>query len=486
MNKDKAKFITTMKKVQILGLVVASIIGGLVAVLVYSAILDKKERSIVTQLKEPVSVVGLKAGLDTSTDFTFAAEKTIDCVVNVKTQSSVSYRNPIYDFFYGDRYQGEEEPVLGIGSGVIITADGYIVTNNHVIENSEKVSVTLNDKREFQARVVGTDHSTDLALLKVDGENLPFISFGNSDAIKVGEWVLAVGNPFNISSTVTAGIVSAKGRSMQIIEDNYRIESFIQTDASVNRGNSGGALVNLKGEMVGINTAIVSPSGGNVGISFAIPSSIVQKVVRDLIEYGAVQRAIIGVSITDITAELAKEKGLDALTGVYVADINENSAAKEAGIEKGDVITKINDAQVNSPSELQEMVGRYRPGDKITVTVKRKDKVKQIEVTLRNLQGDTGVVKAGTYETILGAKVVNLDEQEKGKLGIKYGVKVTELQEGKLKAEGVKPGFVITQINNKPVTSVEELDKITKSIKGGIYIEGVYQNGVVAYYAFGL
>ena len=219
--------------------------------------------------------------------------------------------------------------------------------------------------------------------------------------------------------------------------------------------------------MIGINTAIVSPSGGNVGISFAIPSSIVQKVVSDLIEFGAVQRAIMGVSIADITAELAKEKDLDALEGVYVADVNENSAAKEAGIEKGDVITKINDTEVNSPSELQEMVGRYRPGDKINVTVKRKDKMKQIEVTLRNLQGDTGVVKAGTYETILGAKVVNLDEQDKRKLGIKYGVKVTELQEGKLKSEGVKPGFVITQINNKPVNSVDELDKILKSIKGG-------------------
>jgi len=475
-----------MKNRQILVIVVASVIGGLVALLAYSAILDKKEKNIVSVTKEPVSMVSLKAGLDSSTDFTFAAEKTIDCVVNVKTQSTVSYRNPIYDFFYGDRYHGEEEPVMGIGSGVIITADGYIVTNNHVIENSDKVSVTLNDKREFVAKVVGTDHSTDLALLKIDATNLPFISFGNSDALKVGEWVLAVGNPFNITSTVTAGIVSAKGRSMQIIEDNYRIESFIQTDASVNRGNSGGALVNLKGEMIGINTAIVSPSGGNVGISFAIPSSIVQKVVRDLIEYGAVQRAIMGVSITDITAELAKEKGLDVLEGVYVSDVNDNSAAKDAGIEKGDVITKINNVDVNSPSELQELVGRYRPGDKISVTVKRKDKMKQFEVTLRNLQGDTSVVKAGSYDTILGAKIVNLDDQEKSKLGIKNGVKVIEIQEGKLKNEGVKPGFVIVQINNKPITSVDELDKVIKSTKGGIYIEGVYQDGSVAYYAFGL
>jgi serine protease Do len=475
-----------MKKRQLLVIMLASVIGGLVAVFAYSAILDKKEKNIVSSVKEPISMVSLKAGLDSSTDFTMAAEKTIDCVVNVKTQSTVNYRNPIYDFFYGDHYQGEKEPVMGIGSGVIITSDGYIVTNNHVVENSEKVTVTLNDKREFTAKVVGIDHSTDLALLKIDAKDLPFITFGNSDAMKVGEWVLAVGNPFNITSTVTAGIVSAKGRSMQIIEDNYRIESFIQTDASVNQGNSGGALVNLKGEMIGINTAIISPSGGNVGISFAIPSSIVQKVVRDLIEFGAVQRAIMGVSIADITAELAKEKELPELGGVYVTDVNENSAAKDAGIEKGDVIVQINDIKVNSPSELQEIVGRYRPGDKISVTVKRKGNLKQFEVKLRNLQGDTSVVKAGTYETILGAKFTNLDSREKSKLGLKNGVKVSEIQDGKLKTAGVKPGFVVTQINNKPVNSVDELSKIINSIKGGVYLEGVYQNGEVAYYAFGL
>ncbi len=419
----------------------ASVIGGFIAVFAYSAILDKKEKNVVTAVKEPISMVSIKAGLDSSTDFTVAAEKTIECVVNVKTQSSVTYRNPIYDFFYGDRYPGDREPVTGIGSGVIITADGYMVTNDHVVANSEKVTVTLNDKRQFTAEVVGSDPSTDLALLKVDAKDLPFITFGNSDAMKVGEWVLAVGNPFNISSTVTAGIVSAKGRSMQIIPDNYRIESFIQTDASVNQGNSGGALVNLKGEMIGINSAIISPSGGNVGISFAIPSSIVQKVVRDLIEFGAVQRAIMGVSIADITAELAKEKDLPELGGVYVTDVNENSAAKEAGIESGDVIVQINDVKVNSPSELQEIVGRNRPGDKIMVTVKRKGNLKQFEVKLRNLQGDTNVVKAGTYENILGAKFTNLDDREKSKLGIKNGVKVSEVQEGKLKDCRSKAGI---------------------------------------------
>jgi serine protease Do len=475
-----------MKNKQLFVILGAAIIGGLVAVIGYSALIDDKEKSAISEVKEAVSLVGLKAGIDSSTDFTYAAEKTINTVVNVKTQSTIQYRNPIYEFFYGDGYPGESEPAVGIGSGVIITADGYIVTNNHVIENSDKVSVTLNDKREFNAKIVGTDHSTDLALLKIETEGLPFITFGNSDELRIGEWVLAVGNPFNISSTVTAGIVSAKGRSMQIIEDDYKIESFIQTDASVNRGNSGGALVNLKGEMVGINTAIVSPTGGNVGISFAIPSSIVQKVVKDLIEYGAVQRAFMGVQIQEITAELAKDKNIEIQEGVYVTEVNNNSAAKDAGIEAGDVITEINGTIVKTSSQLQEMVGRYSPGDKIVVLVKRKDKTKQIEVTLRNLQGDTGVVKAGTFETILGAKVANLDDQDLKRLGIKYGVKVTELQEGKLKAEGVKPGFVITQVNNKPIYSVEVLGKIFKSIRGGVYIEGIYQDGKVAYYAFGL
>ncbi len=475
-----------MKNKQLIILILAAILGGLVSVIGYSALMDNREKTMIVQNREPASTVSLKAGLDSSTDFTFAAEKTVNAVVNVKTESMIEYRNPIYEFFYGDRYQGDREPSIGIGSGVIITADGYIVTNNHVIENSEKVSVTLNDKREFIAKVVGTDHSTDIALLKIDTEGLPFITFGNSDALKIGEWVLAVGNPFDISSTVTAGIISAKGRSIPIIDDNYRIESFIQTDASVNRGNSGGALVNLRGEMIGINTAILSPTGGNVGISFAIPSSIVQKVVKDLIEFGTVQRAIMGVQIQDIDAELAKKENLDQLTGVYVTEVNENSAAKEAGIEAGDIIMQINDITIKSPSELQELVGRYRPGDKIKVTVKRKDKMKQFDVTLRNLQGDTSVVKAGTYETILGAKVVELTDQEKAKLGIKNGVKITELQEGKLRDEGVKPGFVITQVNNQAVYSVKELEKIFNSLKGGVYIEGVYQNGVVAYYAFGL
>ncbi len=474
-----------MKARQVIVSVIIAVIGGLIAVFAYSALIDNKEKEVTARIEQPVGLV--KYFSDSGiTDFTYAAEQSVNAVVHVKTQTTVEYRNPIYDFFYGDRYKGEKEQVLGFGSGVIISPEGYIVTNNHVIENSQKLYVTLNDKREFEAELIGADKSTDLAVIKIKGDNLHFLPYGNSDVLKVGEWVLAVGNPFNITSTVTAGIVSAKGRSMQIIQDNYRIESFIQTDAAVNRGNSGGALVNLKGELIGINTAIVSPSGGYVGISFAIPVSIVQKVVKDLIKYGVVQRAILGVSIGEITAELAKEKGIDKIEGVYVSEVHGNSAAKDAGIEVGDIILKINDIPVNSPAELQEQVGRYSPGDKITVLIKRKEKMKQFDVILRNLQGDTKVVKQGNYDTILGAKIVELDESEKARLGIKYGVKVAELQTGRLKSEGVREGFIITQVNNKPIYSVAELNKIIKSIKGGVYIEGIYPNGVVAYYAFGL
>ncbi|MBN2272756.1 MAG: Do family serine endopeptidase [Bacteroidales bacterium] len=474
-----------MKTRQILITALIAITGGLVAVVAYSILVDDKENQITARVEHPIGMVNLK-NENHAADFTYAAEKSINAVVHVKTQTIVEYRNPIYDFFYGDRYKGESEPVVGFGSGVIISPEGYVVTNNHVVENSEKLYITLNDKREFEAEIVGVDRSTDLAVIKVKADNLHYIPFGSSDQLKVGEWVLAVGNPFNITSTVTAGIVSAKGRSMQIIQDNYRIESFIQTDAAVNRGNSGGALVNLKGELVGINTAIVSPSGGYVGISFAIPVSIVQKVVEDLIEFGVVQRAIIGVSISDVTAELAKKENLDKIEGVFVTHVHDRSAAEEAGIQTGDIILKINDIIVNSPAELQEMVGRYSPGDKIRVLIKRKDKMKQFDVVLRNLQGDTKVVKNGTFDTILGAKIVELDNDEKEKLGLKYGVKVAGLQDGKLKSEGVKEGFIITQVNNKPVYSVTELNRIIKSVKGGVYIEGIYPNGMVAYYAFGL
>jgi Do/DeqQ family serine protease len=473
-----------MKTKQIVTSVALAFIGGLIALILYAAFFDNSKRAILGRVETPYGFTNLPANFDSNNfNFVYAAEKTVHAVVHVKTQSVKEYNNPIYEFFYGERYS---QPVVGFGSGVIITDDGYIVTNNHVVESAEEVYVTLNDKREFTAELIGSDPSTDLALLKIKTENLPYIPFGSSDELRVGEWVLAVGNPFNITSTVTAGIVSAKGKSMDIIQDKYRVESFIQTDAALNRGNSGGALVNTNGELVGINAAIVSPSGGYAGISFAIPVSIVQKVVLDLKEFGVVQRGILGISISEVTDEIAKKEKLAKIEGVYVSELRSDGAAVEAGIERGDVITAINDVYVNSPSELQEQVSRYRPGDKVKVSLKRNNKVKQFEVTLRNLQGTTNLVKTGTFDTILGAVFEELNSAEKQKLGISTGVRVAELKAGKLLKEGVREGFIITQINNKPVNSVDDIKRIIDSISGGVYIEGIYPNGVTAYYAFGM
>jgi Do/DeqQ family serine protease len=474
-----------MKAKNIFATLTIAILGGVIAVFLYSKFVPGKEKIVKAVVEQPVGFINLPSEGTSGSNFIEAAKHSVEAVVHVKTQSMRESYNPIMEFFYGDQYR-ESQPVVGFGSGVIVSKDGYIVTNNHVIESSDKIYVTLNDKREFEAKLIGSDPSTDIALLKIQGDDLKYIPWGNSDELMVGEWVLAVGNPFNVTSTVTAGIVSAKGKNIGIIQDKYRIESFIQTDAAVNRGNSGGALVNTSGELVGINTAIISPSGGYAGISFAVPVTIVQKVVKDLIEYGAVQRAILGVNIQEVNADLAKEKGLDQIEGVFVSDVNENGAAKDAGIESGDLILAINDVKVNSPGELQEQISRYRPNDKVNVLIKRKEKTKQIEVTLRNLHGRAEVVIAGVFEPILGAKFEELSKKEKEELGLKNGIKVAELRAGKLRAEGVKEGFIIVQINNQVVNSVDDVNTILNNIKGGVYIEGIYPNGIVAYYAFGL
>jgi serine protease Do len=474
-----------MKLKNILSTLAIAAIGGLIALFAYTKFYRGDTRIIKTVVEQPIGLANLPDGDMTDLNFVRAAKLSVEAVVHVKTQSIRESYNPLLEFFYGDSYK-ETQPILGFGSGVIISEDGYIVTNNHVVENSDQIYVVLNDKREFEAKLIGTDPSTDLALLKIKTDGLVYLPWGNSDNLQVGEWVLAVGNPFNLTSTVTAGIVSAKAKNIGIIQDENRMESFIQTDAAVNRGNSGGALVNISGELVGINTAILSPSGGYAGISFAVPVSIVQKVVKDLIEYGAVQRAILGVSIQEVNSDLAKEKGLDKIEGVYVSEVRSNGAADDAGILPGDIILTINGTKVNSPGELQEQVSRYRPKDNISVEIKRNNKTKQIEVTLRNLQGSTDLVKVGTFEPLLGARFEELTKQEKTNLSISSGIKVAELSAGKLRAEGVKEGFIITQINSQPVNSVDDLQRVIKSIKGGIYLEGVYPSGVVAYYAFGL
>ncbi len=420
-------------------------------------------------------------------DFTIAAAKALPTVVHVKTKSEVqAYApNPLYEFFYG-RPMMKPEPVVGIGSGVIISSNGYIVTNNHVIANSQEIEVTLDDKRTFTAKLIGHDPSTDIAVIKIEGEDFPFLPYGNSDDLKVGEWVLAIGNPFDLTNTVTAGIVSAKGRNLGILGDKFKIESFIQTDAALNQGNSGGALVNLQGFLVGINTAIISPSGAYSGNSFAVPVSIVKKVVADIIEFGEVQRAILGVTIQTIDAELAKKLGLAEIKGVYIDGVKDGGSAKDAGIKEGDVIIAIEGMAVNSPAMIQEEVNRFRPKDKISVTILRDGKSKEFSVVLKNMFGSLDMVKSNESINILGADFKNIPDDIKQKLGISGGVQILTLGSGKFKDAGIKQGFIIVSINNARVNNVAELNEVMNKLKGGIYIEGLYTNGVIAYYAFGM
>jgi len=420
-------------------------------------------------------------------DLTYAAENSVHAVVHVKIASKenvADYSNPFYDWFYGDRYPRQQPRIReGSGSGVIMSGDGYIVTNNHVVDDADEIRVVLNDKREFDAKLIGKDETTDLALLKIDSEDLPSLKFGNSDALKLGEWVLAVGNPFNLTSTVTAGIVSAKGRNIGINRADMSIESFIQTDAAVNPGNSGGALVNMNGELIGINTAIASQTGSYTGYSFAIPSAIVQKVIADLKQFGQVQRALLGVGIADVNAGIAEKYGLDKIEGVFIMSISPDGAAEDAGLKMEDVILSVDNVRVNSVAELQEQVSKHRPGDSVKILIKRDNKSKPYNVTLRNMHGDTEILTADANE-FLGAKFDNVTENEKNNLHINQGIKVTELSRGKLKDAGLREGFIITYVNKQPVTEVNDFAGIVKRAKGGILIEGIYPSGERAYFVF--
>ncbi len=433
-------------------------------------------------------------------DFTVAAANTVNAVVHVMTKINSSpqemgsgmQQDPFFNFFFGPNMPNNPRqmgPEMASGSGVIISTDGYIVTNNHVINGATNIQVVLNDKRTFDATVVGADPNTDLALLKIDAKNLPTIVFGNSDNLKVGQWVLAVGNPFNLTSTVTAGIVSAKGRNINIISSKMPIESFIQTDAAINPGNSGGALVDTRGLLVGINTAIASETGTYDGYGFAIPVSIVSKVVADLKKYGVVQRAVLGVTIHDITADFAKQKNLKTLEGAYVAGVSDQSAAMDAGIKEGDVIVKVNDVPIKSVAELQDQISRFHPGDKVSVTYNRDGKDNTVDVTLRNASGGTKLVKNKGIEE-LGASFEEINNTLKQQLNLSGGVQVVGLQDKSMLAiAGVKKGLVIVKINNQPVHSISELQDIVKNINNGssrdrgLFITGIYPNGEVAYYA---
>ncbi len=477
-----------MKAKRVLGMALVAVLGGIIAVSIYSVI-DDNEPTIIVQETPSARYINLPSAVESAapSDFTLAAEEAVHAVVHVKTKAMrEGSGNPLYDWFFGYG-NAPSQPVLGYGSGVIITSNGYIVTNNHVIEGSQEIEVTLNSKEIYDAELIGRDPDTDLAVLKIDKDNLPFLRYGSSDVLRLGEWVLAIGNPYNLTSSVTAGIVSAKARNINILEGQLAIESFIQTDAAVNPGNSGGALVNTQGELVGINSAIASPrTGAFIGYSFAIPVSIVQKVVKDIIEFGAVQRAILGVTITDVTAELAKEIKLDQIQGVLIRGVREEGAAKQAGIKENDIVTTINGVRVNSSAELQDQVSRYRPNDRISVTLLRDNKEKQFDVVLRNPDGGTGIVKKDESISVLGATFEEVSKAEMKKLGIENGLKVVKVSSGKFRTQGIRAGFVITQINNRPVSSVADIKNIIKAADGGIYVEGIYPDGLIAYYAIKL
>ncbi len=461
--------------------------GAFIALWAYTRFFDQPE--IVT-IKEdnPIQLASLPALPTDLPDLSYAAENSVHAVVHIKTVTKGEYysANPFYEWFFGNRgYQYETPPQQGAGSGVIIKEDGYIVTNNHVIDDADEITVILNDKREFNAELIGTDPSTDIAVLKIDEKDLPVLRYGNSDELKLGQWVLAVGNPFNLTSTVTAGIVSAKSRNIGINPDRLSVEAFIQTDAAVNPGNSGGALVDMKGQLVGINTAIASRTGSYSGYSFAVPVSIVKKVVADLMEFGEVQRALMGIGIGDVTAEIAEKYDLEKIEGVMIGSVYEDGGADEAGLEPEDVIISIDGVKVNSSAELQEQVGKHRPGDKIEVIVKRDNKKKQFNVTLRNKHGDTEIVKK-EGDKVFGAELEVISEKDKQRLRIRNGLKVKDLGDGKFKDAGIKKGFIITDVNKKPVYELKDLKSIINNATGGILIEGIYPDGELAYYVFGI
>ena len=466
--------------------IVLMVLSSLVSVTLYHTFFKEEKVTYVTKQQPPSPILAKNTEvINGLTYFELAAEMSVNAVVHIKTAAIVrTHSDPLYEFFYG-RSHAPSQAIQSSGSGVIISDDGYIVTNNHVINHAQNIEVVLNNKKSYEAEIIGTDPNTDLALLK--------ITYGNSNNLKIGEWVLAVGNPFNLTSTVTAGIISAKGRDINILRnDPYTgvsaIESFIQTDAVVNPGNSGGALVNTHGELVGINTAIQSNTGSYTGYSFAIPANIVKKVVKDLKEFGTVQRAFIGVSIRQIDKELAEKLAIDDLSGVYVNGVTQNGSAAKAGIKSGDIIKKIGNRKINNVADLQEQIGQFRPGDKISVIVARNNKEIEIPITLKNLNGDEKILNQtdNTILKTLGAKLVELDKSELKELSLDHGVKIDQLYNGKLRAIGVREGFIITKMNHSKINSIDDLTTSLKNIKGGILLEGIYENGKREFYGFGL
>lgn len=446
----------------------------------------KKFCSVICMILFAVSQIGVKAQSNGGLDFTFAAEKTVHGVVHIQCETTV--QSVFYDDFFSFLLppQSRERSYQTSGSGVIISEDGYVITNNHVVQDAETINVVLNDKRSFVARLVGNDPSSDLAVIKIEADGLEPLQFGNSDEVKIGEWVLAVGNPFNLTSTVTAGIVSAKARNINILGNkmsNAPIESFIQTDAAVNPGNSGGALVNLKGELVGINTAIASSTGSYTGYSFAIPSNIVRKVTSDLIQYGMTQKANIGVHFAEMDSKLAEVKGIKSVRGIYIGYVIKDGAADKAGIKDGDIITSIDGKSVNSNAEFNEVLAQHSPGDVVKVAIERDGKPFYFDVTLFNSMGNTDIMRNDTEaaEQILSGSFREVNDKEKQQYGISKGIVIEKVGKSPFARLGIKNGFIITSVDKKVNISIEDIRQLEKK-KGKLIVEGFYPNDSRTYY----
>jgi Do/DeqQ family serine protease len=478
---------------RLLGMIAVACVGGMMALGAHSILTKGNQATYNSGYQVPVKFASY--GVMTPVvgpDLTVAAEKSVHGVVHINTEYQQKPSN--YDYFFdlkdflGD---SQDAPKLqGSGSGVIVAQDGYIITNNHVVEDATSVNVTLDNKRTYTAKVIGTDPKTDIALIKIDAHNLMPIPFGNSDNLRIGEWVLAVGNPFNLNSTVTAGIVSAMARDINIIKgaDGSGIESFIQTDAVVNKGSSGGALVNQNGELVGINAAIASPTGYYTGYSFAIPVNLVKKVYRDLKQTGKVHMGFIGVMSREIDGKFADDNGLNDTKGVYIDQVLANSAADKAGMKSKDIVLAIENVPVNGASQLQEVIATKNPGDKIKISLIRNNKPIQLYVVLKERDNSSEIAdnSNSAFNDQLGASFKQVSTDLRVKLGIKYGLQINELKDGLLTNAGIKEGFIIIKIDKQPVRSVEELMNLLQNKQGGILIEGVYPNGMHAYYGFGI
>ena len=478
-----------MKK-SLLIVALAALAGGLTS---YAVVKGMSQGQVtVIEQNEGAHFRTVNLSQDNWPDFTYAAESAVDAVVYVKVTSSAPAMqqapSSIFDFFFGFPEGGapQQRERVGSGSGVIIREDGYIVTNNHVIDGATKIEVTLNTNQTYPATLIGTDPATDIALLKIEAQGLPVIPFGDSDKLRLGEWVIAIGSPYDLRSTITAGIVSAKGRSMPNYTGEFKIESFIQTDAAVNPGNSGGALVDKAGNLVGINTAIISKTGSYTGYSFAVPSNIVRKIAYDLMDFGSVKRAVLGIVMQPIDDKIAEDLKLSSRNGVYINEVSKSGAADEAGIKAGDVLIAIDSTRITNSASVLEAVSRFSPGDKAKVTVIRDGKEQVFEVTFKGTSQETGTLSDDGSVAFYGASIKAASEETLSKFGIKHGVEIVELGPGKIMEAGATEGFIIQYVNDQPVKTPQDVIDIVKKSKRAVFIQGITPSGRTGYFGFGV